>query len=267
MKKRARMNKIIFFFLALFVAVAAGQNATSGCKWALLDSSTADTFSIQFWNEFPLESNATGYSVSIPTSGDQIVSVSPVYPAGAVPCNETWSKTVVVASKANKTSATWVLTAEVSSDKYIEALVSYQGVQNTMFTLVTVNNGNLSISNSGDTELTFNNKDAFFKIKTNDVTFQLGSGTNETDSDLEVYFNQTSSTSAIVWVSFDEFPADNSVNYTAQNVTIYFGAGSAPGNHLLLIILVSVGGAVLLAIILFVVIFVVRRRRNYERID
>lgn len=274
------MNKILFFFLALFVAVAAAQNATEGCEWTLLDASTPNTFSIQFWNVEPedLESNSTGYWVTIPTQGDQVVTVTPTGTPGFVACNETnWSKTVVVTSKQNKTSATWYLTADISSNKYINAQVSFSGVQNTLFTwetftlvaAMTGNTTNLTISTSGDTELTFDDKDAFFKIKTDSVSFTSATGTNETnpESDLEVVYTQVSGSSANIWVEFDEFPNDNGANYTAQNVTVYFGAGSPPGNHLLLIILVSVGGAVLLAIIIFVVIFVVRRRRNYERID
>jgi len=274
------MNKILFFFLALFVAVAAAQNATQGCEWTLFDASTPNTFSIQFWNvEFDeLEANSTGYWVTIPTQGDQVVTVTPTGTPGYVACDETnWSKTVVVASKHNKTVATWYLTADVSSNKYINAQVSFAGVQNTLFTwetftlaaAMTGNATNLTVASSGDTELTFDAKDAFFKIKTDSVAFTSAAGTNETnpDSDLEVVYSQVTGSSATIWVEFDQFPSDNGANYTAQNVTVYFGAGSPPGNHLLLIILVSVGGAVLLAIIIFVVIFVVRRRRNYERID
>jgi len=274
------MNKILFFFLALFVAVVAGQNTTSSCEWILMDSSSATTFSIQFWNEAASSDNSTGYWVNIPTWGDQMVMVSPVTTPGYVPCNSTtgWSKTVTVSSMMNGTSAIWYLTANPESDKYISAQVQYSGFQNTMFTwegysMASAMNGNatnVTVTSSADTEVVFGAKDAFFKIKTTSVSFTSAAGANETnpDSDLAVSVNSTTgSMVTYVTVLFADYPNDNSKNYTAQNVTIYFGAGSAPGNHLLLIILVSVGGAVLLSIIIFVVIFVVRRRRNYERID
>lgn len=269
--------KFLIVFFALFAVVCAQNNtatptptpAPATNTWTVLDHSTAGQLSLIFWTPAANGTQQQAYQLTAPattTSGSG-------YFSGA------FSKSFKVSSAANGTDAIWVLTGDTTGDTYFTANVTYtHGPIATIFTLTvlnvtgvsgtTVNATNVSpaSTNPSTTEAFFNNKGAFFEIKSGSTSFTSNATT--VSSSLSVSTAQTTTATVIVvdFAAAAYAGINGNTTNTDSTYTVYIGAGSPPGGHVVLIIIICVAAGVVLSIIIFVVIYL-RRRRNYERID
>jgi len=277
--------KFLIVFLAL-VAVVCAQNTTTTPTpapnpntWQVLDRSTAVMLDLLFW--IPVSGNGTQQQAYELLAGGKGApqNVTTQATNGPTFFSGTFSKTVAF-GPANGTMALWTLTGDTTGDTYFTANVTYShGPIASYFTLNVLNvtavftNGTVNFvaanpgsTSSSDTEAFFNNKGAFFEIKSGSTSF-TSNGTT-VSSPLSVSTTQTTTSASLV-VDFTAAAyagiSSNTTN-TDSTYTVYIGAGSPPGGHVVLIIIICVAAGVVLSIIIFVVIYL-RRRRNYERID
>jgi len=271
--------KFLIVFLAL-IAVVCAQNTTvtptpapSTNTWNIVDASTASVLNIYFWLPAATNASATGYQLMV--SG--VVTAPAANKMAAA--SGAFSKSFVYVVPANQSSALWVLTADTTDKTYFTANVTYPlGPVKTTFVLNSVNvtyvNGtwafplsSISTTNPSTSEAFFNDKDAFFEIKSASTSFSGAANSTAVTSSLTVSSTVTTNMANIV-VDFSAYPSVVNANTTGttKTFTAYIGVGSPPGGHVVLIIIICVAAGVVLSIIIFVVIYL-RRRKNYEGID